>query len=84
VRRDRLVPLLVSAVLPDVPQVVPPDDNGSGHLRRHNDTLEDAPSDADIAREGALFVNVCALQEEQTGGLGAGFRGRRLATMNAP
>ena len=37
-------------------EVVPPDDNGAGHLRRDDTAGEDAATDGDITSEGALLV----------------------------
>ena len=55
------VTFLVSLVLPDVVQIVPSNDDGAVHFRRNNQALENSASDADIACEGTLFVDILAL-----------------------
>ena len=42
-------------------QVVTTDDDGVGHLGRVDDTGEDTAADRDIASEGALLVDVGAV-----------------------
>lgn len=59
---DGLVPLLVAAVLGDPAQVVAAQHDGAVHLGAANHALEDAAADADVAGEGALLVDVRALQ----------------------
>jgi len=59
---DVLVPLLVTAVLGDVVEVIPADDNSVGHLSGGDDkALKDAATDGDVSSEGALLVDVLAL-----------------------
>ena len=59
--RQVLVALLKSLVLGDEVQVVPSDDNGPLHLHLGNHACQDSASDADIACEWALLVNVAPL-----------------------
>ena len=49
-------PSLLRTVLGDVMEVVPADDDGAVHLRRHDTAGEDAAADGDVAGEGALLV----------------------------
>lgn len=57
-----LVTLLVPAVLGDEVQVLATEDDGVGHLAGGvDDTGEDTATDGDIAGEGALLVNVGAV-----------------------
>ena len=56
-----LVSLLKSLVLLDKVKVVSADDNGPLHLHFGHHSRQDAASDAHIAGEGTLLVNVCAL-----------------------
>jgi hypothetical protein len=56
-----LVSLLISVVLWDVVQVVTANNDGAVHLGRHNGATEDAATDGDVAGEGALVVNVVAI-----------------------
>ena len=65
-----LVTLLETTVLGDVVQVVPADDDGALHLGGDDDALEDAATDGDVAGEGALLVDVVAL-DGGCGGLDA-------------
>jgi len=55
---DGLMALLESVVLLDVMQVVASDDDGPCHFSRDDNTLEDSASDANVAGEWALLVNV--------------------------
>ena len=55
-----LVALLKSVVFAYIVQVVTPDDNGPLHLHLHNNATEDATSDAHIAGEWALLIDVRA------------------------
>ena len=59
--------LFESVVLFDVVEVISSDGDGPVHLVRENDTLEDSASDGHGRGEGALLVNVLALN----GGLGS-------------
>ncbi len=59
--RHSLVALLVTTVLFDVLQVVPPDDNGASHFCRGHNALEDATADAHVAGKRTLLINVCSL-----------------------
>mmetsp|Transcript_3368 Transcript_3368/g.8399 ORF Transcript_3368/g.8399 Transcript_3368/m.8399 type:complete len:254 (-) Transcript_3368:42-803(-) len=61
VRRERLVALFVPVVLADEVQVVAADDDGAVHLGRLHDAREQAAADRDVAREGALLVDVGAI-----------------------
>lgn len=56
-----LVTLFETTVLPDVVQVIPSHNNRSLHLGGYDLSLEDTSSNGDIASEGALLVNVAAL-----------------------
>ena len=56
-----LVTLLETTVLADVVEVIPADDDGVLHLGGDDDALEDTAADGDVAGEGALLVNVVAL-----------------------
>ena len=56
-----LVTLLETTVLGDVVEVVPADDDGVLHLGGDDDALEDAATDGNVAGEGALLVDVVAL-----------------------
>lgn len=56
-----LVTLLETTVLGDVVEVVPADDDGVLHLGGDDDALQDAATDGDVAGEGALLVDVVAL-----------------------
>lgn len=57
-----LVALLVTAVLGDEVEVLAAEDDGVGHLARGvNDTSEDTATDRDLAGEGALLVDVSAV-----------------------
>ena len=58
---DVSVPLLVSVVFGDVVEVVAPDHDGPLHLGGDADALEDLASDGNVAGEGALLVDVFAL-----------------------
>lgn len=60
VGRDVAVALLVPLVLGDVVQVVPPQDDGAGHLGGLDLADQDAAADGHVAGEGALVVNVVA------------------------
>lgn len=53
-----LVPLLVTRVLGHEVEVLPSDDDGAGHLGRHNLAGEDATTDRDLSGERALLVDV--------------------------
>jgi hypothetical protein len=55
------VALLVTAVLGDEVEVVTADDEGVGHLGRVDSAGEDAATDRDITGEGALLVDVGAV-----------------------
>jgi len=66
VHGDVLVALLESAVLLDVVQVIPPDDDGALHLGRYDEPLQDAAADRNVPREGALLVDVISFD----GGIG--------------
>lgn len=55
---DVNVSLLVAVVLGDVVQIIPAHDNGALHLGRNDYGLENSATDADVAGEGALLVNI--------------------------
>eukprot|EP00976_Prorocentrum_cordatum_P018580 376498-Prorocentrum_minimum.AAC.6 len=61
VRRQVLVTLLVTLVLGDEVKVVTTNDNGALHLGGLDHTVENAAADGNIAGEGALLVDVVAL-----------------------
>ena len=54
-------PSLLRTVLGDVVEVVAADDDGVGHFGRVDDTGEDTATDGDVAGEGALLVDVGAV-----------------------
>jgi hypothetical protein len=56
-----LVPLLVTSVLGDEVEVFAADDDGTGHLGGDDGTSKDTATDRDETGEGALLVNVVAL-----------------------
>jgi len=56
-----LMALLVTVVLRDVVQIISADDDGAGHLGRNDLASEDTTADGDFSSEGALFVNVGAV-----------------------
>ena len=58
---DVPVPLLVPVVLGHIVEVVAPDHDGPLHLGGDADALEDLASDGNVAGEGALLVDVFAL-----------------------
>lgn len=58
--RQCLVALLKSVVLFDVMKIIASDNNGSLHLHAFNNTSENTATDADVASEGTLLVNVGA------------------------
>ena len=53
--------LLVPVVLVDVMKIVSSHDDGSLHLGGDHEGLEDSASDGDLTSEGALLVDVVAL-----------------------
>ncbi len=53
--------LLKSLVLLNVVQIVSSDYDSVSHLGRHADALEDASTDAHVASEWALVVNVSSI-----------------------
>ena len=55
------VTLLITLVLADVVQVVTADDDGAVHLGGLDNTREDTATDGHVAGEGALVVDVGAL-----------------------
>ena len=65
-----LMSLLESVVFSDHMEVISSDDDGSVHLGRDDNTLNDLSSDADITSEGALFIDVGAFNSF-SGGLEA-------------
>ncbi len=65
-----LVALHVTLVLVDPVEVVALDDDGAGHLHLDHLTTEDAATDGDVSGEGALLVDVAAV-DRGLGGLEA-------------
>eukprot|EP00804_Cyclotella_cryptica_P023606 CCRYP_011945-RC/>CCRYP_011945-RC protein AED:0.47 eAED:0.52 QI:0/0/0/1/0/0/3/0/178 len=63
---DVLVTLLITLVLGDVVEVVPTNDNGALHLSGDDKTLDNLTTNGDVSREGALLVDIVALN----GGIG--------------
>lgn len=63
-----LVALLVTVVLGNVVEVLTTNDDSTVHLGRNNGTGEDTATDGDKTGEGALLVNVVAV-DGLTGGL---------------
>ena len=59
--RNVFVTLLETTVLLDVVEVVPAYDDGALHLRGNNQSLQDLTTDGDVSGEGALLVDVVAL-----------------------
>ena len=64
--RHVLVTLLESLVLANVVKVVAPDDDRSLHLHFDDHTAEDATSDAHVASERTLLVNISPLNRLST------------------
>lgn len=54
------LPLLKSSVLLHVVQIVPADNDGIFHLGGNADSLENPATDAHVAGEGALLIDVRA------------------------
>jgi len=50
--------LFESIVFSDQVKVISSDDDGSSHLCSYDNTLDDSSSDADIASEWALLINI--------------------------
>ena len=65
---DVLVTLLETTVLLDVVEVVATDDDGALHLGGDDESLQDLASDGNVTGEGALLVDVVAL-DRGIGGL---------------
>lgn len=61
VSSDVGVSLLETLVLADVVEVVTADNDGTFHAGGLNNATEDTTADGDVASEGALLVNVVAL-----------------------
>lgn len=61
VNRHVAMPLFESIVLLNIMEVVSSDHNGSLHLHFDNCTSQNSASNGHVACEGALFVNVLAL-----------------------
>lgn len=59
--RKILMPLLISVVLLDKVQVVPPDDNCTFHFHACNNASQDTSTDADVSCKGAFLVDICSL-----------------------
>ena len=55
---DVSMSLLITIVFGDIVEIVASDNNGPLHLCGDDDTLEDLSPDANIAGEGAFFVDV--------------------------
>ena len=67
VRRDVGVALLKAIVFAEVVEVVAANDDGAGHLGGDDDALEHRATDRHIASEGALLVDVLALNGSARG-----------------
>lgn len=61
VDRDVVVSLGKTSVLGDILQIISTNNNGSLHLGGDDQTLQDAATDGHIAGEGALLVNIGAI-----------------------
>ena len=61
VGREVLVALLVTGVLGDEVKVLAADDDGAVHLGGNDGARQDTATDRDLAGEGALLVDVVAL-----------------------
>ena len=61
VSRDVGVSLLVSAILFNIVEVISSDDDGSVHFGADAHSLKNTTSDGDVSGEGALLVDVVAL-----------------------
>ena len=59
--RDVGVALLKTIVFAKVVEVITTEDDSAVHLGGDDDALEDGASDRDVAGEGALLINVLAL-----------------------
>ena len=70
VGRDVGVALLETVVFAEIVEVVAADDDSAGHLGGGHDALEDGTTDGNVAGEGALLVDVLALNGS-AGGLEA-------------
>lgn len=70
VSSDVLVTLFVTVVLRDVVKVILSDNDSTVHFGGGDDTLNDTTTDGDVASEGALLINVLAL-DSASGGLEA-------------
>lgn len=55
------VALLITLVLANIVEIIAANDDGALHLRRVDNTLEDAAADVDIGSEGALLVDIGSL-----------------------
>jgi hypothetical protein len=53
------VSFLVSVIFGNIVKIISSDDDGLLHLCGDDDTLEDFPSNGDVAGEGAFFINIC-------------------------
>jgi hypothetical protein len=67
VRGEVLVTLLIPVVLGDVVEVFATDDDGTVHLGRDNGAGQDTAADGNHAGEGALLVDVLALNGSDRG-----------------
>ena len=48
--------IFIRTVFRDVMEVVPPDNDGAGHLRRNDAAGQDTTANGNVAGEGALLV----------------------------
>lgn len=61
VNSDCSMSLLISVILLDEMDIVSSDDNRVLHLGRNDDSFEDLSSNANIACEWTLLINICSL-----------------------
>lgn len=84
--RNILVALLKSVVFAHIMQVIPAHDHRALHLHLGDDPCQDAASDAHVARERTLLVNVRTLHglqnERPTFEREASSRGQRVAHLS--
>lgn len=50
--------LFETVVLPNVMEIIPPDNNGALHLHFSHDAGKDATTDGHISGEGAFLINI--------------------------
>ena len=59
--RDIAMPFLVTIVFWNVMKIISSDNNGSLHLGRDNNSLENLASDGDTTSEGTLLIDIVRL-----------------------